>query len=534
MRGTSPSPGPRKNNSSRDSTLIVDLADIRLPGAVDKKVCVVGTGIGGGSFIARYLKDKGDMVVIEAGSKRENADVTGESVGRDFGLAMTREISLGGTSNAWRSLCSPLDRIDFVGRRWMNMSGWPIGPSDLNPHYAEAARLLDLPEFSRFASARMEPGTMALAHAFDFDRNTLENKFFLQTRPPRNFRDELLQRFQRSDDLLLMNAVAVEIVTNREGNVAEKILVKAPGGESVEIRAKLFVLAAGALGTPRLLLNSRRWNGKGVGNDHDLAGRFLMDHPMGSLSQLRLDRIRKAPLYHSVKIGPKHYMKAGFVLTEEMQEKYRLPNHCFYLLPSFHRGIDDRFEKLRRNLITARKRRLKPGDILALVSSPNTLYRILTYLFPIEACYLYADLFFVTEQVPNRNSTVSLSEKKDRFGYPIARIDWKLTQEDLDSIAAFNEVALNALATGGTRIFFRKTKDRIGESLTSAAHHMGTARMAAGARSGVVDRDLKVWGVDNLHICDASVFPTSGNANPALTISALAIRLADRLADLPS
>jgi len=514
--------------------LIVDLADKRILGPVEKTVCVVGTGIGGGSFIARYLKDKGDMVVIEAGSKRENADVTGESVGRDFGLAMTREISLGGTSNAWRSLCCPLDRVDFVCRRWMNMSGWPIGLNDLNPHYAEAARLLDLPEFSGFASARMEPGTMALARAFDFDRNMLENKFFLQTRPPRNFRDDLLQRFQRSDDLLLMNAVAVEIVTNREGNVVEKILVKSPGGESVEIRAKHFVLAAGALETPRLLLNSRRWNGRGVGNDHDLAGRFLMDHPMGSLSQLRLDRIRRAPLYHSVKIGPKHYLKAGFVLTEEMQEKYRLPNHCFYLWPSFHRGIDDRFEKLRRNLITARKRRLKPGDILALVSSPNTLYRILTYLFPIEACYQYADLFFVTEQVPNRNSTVSLSEKKDRFGYPIARIDWKLAQEDLDSIAAFNEVALNALATGGTRVFFRKTKDRMGETLTSAAHHMGTARMAAGARSGVVDRDLKVWGVENLHICDASVFPTSGNANPALTISALAIRLADRLADLSS
>lgn len=511
--------------------MIFDLADKRLPGAVDKKVCVVGTGIGGGSFIARYLKDKGDTVVIEAGSKRENADVTGESVGRDFGLSMTREISLGGTGNAWRSLCSPLDRIDFVGRRWMNMSGWPIGPNDLDPHYAEAARLLDLPEFSSFASARMEPGTMALAHAFDFDRNTLGNKIFLQTRPPRNFRDDLLQRFRRSDDLLLMNAVAVEIVTNREGNVAENILVKAPGGESVEIHAKHFVLAAGALETPRLLLNSRRWNGKGIGNDHDLAGRFLMDHPMGSLSQLQLDRIRKAPLYHSVKIGPKHYMKAGFVLTEAMQEKYRLPNHCFYLWPSSHRGIDDRFEKLRRNLITARKRWLKPVDILALMSNPNTLYRILTYLFPIEACYLYADLFFVTEQVPNRSSTVSLSEKKDRFGYPIARIDWRLAQEDLDSIAAFNELALNALASGGTRISFRKTKDRIGETLTSAAHHMGTARMAADARRGVVDRDLKVWGVDNLHICDASVFPTSGNSNPALTISALAIRLADRLAD---
>ena len=514
--------------------MIVDLADNRLAEVVNKKVCVVGTGIGGGSFIARYFKGKSDMVVIEAGSKRENADVSFDSVGRDFGLTMTREISLGGTSNAWRSLCSPLDRIDFVGRRWIITSGWPIGPDDLNPYYADAARLMGLPEFSDFTSAHIEPGIMALAHAFDFDRNTLENKYFLQTRPPRSFRDDLLQRFRRSEDLLLMNAVAVEIVTNREGNVVEKLLVKAPGGESVEIRAKHFVLAAGALETPRLLLNSRRWNRKGVGNNHDLAGRFLMDHPMGSLSQLRLDRIRRAPLYHSVKIGPKHYMKAGFVLTEELQERYRLPNHCFHIWPSFHRGIDDRFEKLRRNLITARKRWLKPSDILALVSSPNTLYRILTYFFPIEACYRYADLFFVTEQIPNRNSAVSLSEKKDRFGYPIARIDWKLSQEDLDSIAVFNEVALNALATGNTRIFFRKMKDRIGESLTSAAHHLGTARMATDVRSGVVDRELKVWGVDNLHICDASVFPTSGNANPALTISALAIRLADRLADLPS
>lgn len=525
---------PPENIFSRDSTLIVNLADERLPGAVEKKVCVVGTGIGGGSFIARYMKDKGDLVVIEAGSRRENADVTAESVGRDFGLAMTREISLGGTSNAWRSLCSPLDRIDFVDRSWMKMSGWPIGPDDLNPHYAEAARLLDLPDISRFAPVRMDHGTMAMGHAFDFDRSTLEHKIFLQTRPPRNFRDDLLQRFRRSDDLLLMDAVAVEIVTNREGNEADHILVKTPGGNSVEIRAKHFVLAAGALETPRLLLNSRRWNGRGVGNNHDLAGRFLMDHPMGSLSQLRFNGIRKAPLYHSLKIGPRHSMKAGFVLTEALQEKYRLPNHCFYLWPSFHRGIDDRFENLRRNLITARKRWLKPGDILALVSSPNTLYRILTYLFPIEACYLYADLFFVTEQAPNRNSTVSLSEKKDRFGYPIARVDWKLGQEDLDSIAAFNELALNALSTGGTRISFQKDKGHLGDTLTSAAHHMGTARMAADSRSGVVDRNLKAWGVENLHVCDASVFPTSGNANPALTISALAIRLADRLAEILS
>ena len=56
--------------------MIVDLADNRLAEVVNKKMCVVGTGIGGGSFIARYFKGKSDMVVIEAGSERENADVS--------------------------------------------------------------------------------------------------------------------------------------------------------------------------------------------------------------------------------------------------------------------------------------------------------------------------------------------------------------------------------------------------------------------------------------------------------------------------
>ena len=150
-------------------------------------------------------------------------------------------------------------------------------------------------------------------------------------------------------------------------------------------------------------------------------------------------------------------------------------------------------------------------------------------MFPIDAYYKYADLFFVTEQIPNRNSTVSLSDEKDQFGYPIAKINWYLTKADLDSIAAFNELVLKALSSNTSLISFQKNKEQFNESLTSAAHHMGTARMGTDERSSIVDRNLKVWGLDNLYICDASVFPTSGNSNPSLTICALAIRLADML-----
>jgi hypothetical protein len=509
--------------------MIVDLEKERLPKTIHKSVCIVGTGIGGGSFITRYLKEKGDIVVIEAGGERENTAIRMEPAGRDFGIVTTREISIGGTSNIWRGLCSPIDRMDCLVRNWIDGSGWPIDPEEIQQYYLKAIKMLGLPEFSYFKSGEIDQNIEDLAYDIPINRKMLTNKYFVLKRPPKNFRHDILDQFKIGNKLLILNGVAVEVITNDKGNHIEKVLAKDPRGESIEIFAKNFVIASGALETPRLLLNSRRWNNRGVGNNFRMVGCFLMDHPMGSLSQIKLHKIQKAPLYNLFNLGPNKYIKTGLVLREELQKQYQLPNHCFYLWPSFKQGIDDRFENLKRTLITARKKSLKMSDIMTLMSNPNTIYRVLSLLFPIGAYYKYADLFFVTEQIPNRNSSVSLSYEKDEFGYPIAKINWYLTKADLESIAAYNELVLKALLRNTSSVSFQKNKEQINESLTSAAHHMGTARMGTDERSSVVDRNLKVWGLDNLYICDASVFPTSGNSNPSLTICALAIRLADML-----
>jgi choline dehydrogenase-like flavoprotein len=514
--------------------MIVDLGKDYLPKAVQRGVCVVGTGMGGGSFITRYMNGKQDIVAIEAGSEQENSAVRAESVGRDFGLPVTRDVSLGGTSNIWRGLCSPLDPIDYISRPWIPNSGWPVGPDVLVPYYIEAGRMLGLPHFSYLLPRQAEERLGNLPYDFEFNRSMLSNKYFLHARSPKSFRADLQQQFSRGQQMLIMNGVAVEIVTHSEGRVVEKILVKDPRGDCIEVHARQFVLAAGALETPRLLLNSRKWNENGVGNHSQRVGRFLMDHPMGSLSQLSLGSIRKAPLYHSINLDQNHHIKSGLIPSEGVQRRHRLPNHCVYLWPSFRKGIDDRFEHLRRVLITARKRQLKAGDFVTLLSNPNTIYRILSYILPVNSYYRYADLFFVTEQIPNPNSYVSLSSEKDRFGYFVARIHWEVTKGDLDSISVFNDLTLKALSLGTTRVSFRKGRENVGATLTSAAHHMGTARMSSYRQNGVVNENLNVWGVDNLYICDASVFPTSGNANPSLTICALAIRLADLMLKLPS
>jgi choline dehydrogenase-like flavoprotein len=67
------------------------------------------------------------------------------------------------------------------------------------------------------------------------------------------------------------------------------------------------------------------------------------------------------------------------------------------------------------------------------------------------------------------------------------------------------------------------------DALADAAHHMGTTRMGTSSAEGVVDRDCKVFGIDNLYVAGSSVFPTGGNANPMLTILALSRRLSHHL-----
>jgi choline dehydrogenase-like flavoprotein len=65
--------------------------------------------------------------------------------------------------------------------------------------------------------------------------------------------------------------------------------------------------------------------------------------------------------------------------------------------------------------------------------------------------------------------------------------------------------------------------------MSGSRHHLGTTRMSDDPKTGVVDANCRVHGVANLYVAGSSVFPTSGYANPTLTIVALALRLGDEL-----
>jgi hypothetical protein len=143
-------------------------------------------------------------------------------------------------------------------------------------------------------------------------------------------------------------------------------------------------------------------------------------------------------------------------------------------------------------------------------------------------------IFGITEQAPNPQSRVSLSDEKDRFGLHRPRLDWRLTELDKRGLSLLPKLIgteLGRLNLGRVRLsdWLQSNGFEAAKGLGGGPHHMGTTRMSDDPKKGVVDRNCRVHGNANLYIAGGSVFPTSGYNMPTLTIVALALRLADHL-----
>jgi choline dehydrogenase-like flavoprotein len=122
--------------------------------------------------------------------------------------------------------------------------------------------------------------------------------------------------------------------------------------------------------------------------------------------------------------------------------------------------------------------------------------------------------------LPLAENRVTLAEEKDRHGLPVAHFAYSQCDNDKQLLRAAQQTMEQILHAAGAQEVM---------TITRNAHLVGGARMAARAEDGVVDTEHRVFGVDRLYVADGSVLPTQGSANPALTIMALAARLADTM-----
>jgi choline dehydrogenase-like flavoprotein len=126
----------------------------------------------------------------------------------------------------------------------------------------------------------------------------------------------------------------------------------------------------------------------------------------------------------------------------------------------------------------------------------------------------------LSELLPRAENRVTLAAETDRHGMPVARLDYTQCENDRANIA---------YAKGKLHEILHAAEAQDILQIDRYAHLVGGCAMSDASERGVIDSDHRAWGVPNLFIADGSVMPTQGSANPALTIMALASRLAERL-----
>jgi len=557
--------------------MFIDARSLPPDQRVETDVCIVGGGAAG-ITLARELAGRPFRVaLLEAGGLDEKSATpslfAGENVGVPyFPLELARLRYLGGSTNHWGGWSRPLDEIDFESRPWIPHSGWPIRRRDLDVYYERANAACGLGPCRYEFAAWEEPLSRAGRRAPRLDPGGLSDRIFHVIpdhllRFGEAFRSEL-QAAANVD--VYLHAAAVELETDGEGRSVRSARFSGLDGKKLTVAAKIFVLASGGLEVPRLLLLSRRAQPQGIGNDHDLVGRFFLEHPYVRSGLAFFSRSYRPFTARPVSIGSSLVVEC-LGASEELQRRERLPNFGIRLLPVVSEWLRAARRVLRRGgLRDSEGGEPGIGTILSEwrqvgVVVSRRLFRAPSGEVMYRIPYRTFGVHYTWEQIPNPDSRVFLGEERDALGMPRLVLDWRLNGQDRDTLLRAQgivesevtrrslgsvrgscapeewETVLRESAEKIDSFLVRKNNQHLATLVPSSEardkiligsyHHLGTTRMSDDPKRGVVDRNCRVHGVENLFVAGGSVFPTVGISNPTLTIVALAIRLADFVRD---
>jgi len=470
---------------------------------------IIGAGPAG-LFLAEKFAPKGRVLILEAGG-RDLSDAQGdgyydiENTGRPYGTLGERLSVFGGTSGHWGGHSHPMSPAIFENRP--GFPGWPITYADYALHLPEAQSWLNLGPFEK------EPGSTGIERDLLGHAENVTALHFQFSNPIRRFGDDDTQQHYAavSGIDIVLNTRVVDIHLDAAGKSVEKLdLFHLPSGKTATIPVKLLFLATGGIENARLMLWAARKYPAGNplgGGKNNLTGKYFMEHPTVSPVEIYVDA--RADL-GALAPHLENNLMVNVVLraTDEFLGAHGLTRFGMHFQDTPTPATTDVEIQAGQNLF---------------LTHPTAYSRIMP--------------FFIFEQTPDPGSYVALSKRMGKDGTPLARLNWHISDVELaryrkgvlllcgllnqNGLAKTRFVGDAAAANWGTLGF------------GNAAHHMGTTRMAHDASGGVVDSNCQVFGLDNMYVAGASVFPTTDIVNPTLNLIALTARLANFILTRP-
>ena len=421
-----------------------------------------------------------------------------------------RERIYGGTSVHWGGQCRPLDPITFEARP--HFPGWPITRADLDMHYQKACCFMKLEgadEYFGPNSDAPQPGYNFTAEywapkvgatvpqvdgfftaIYQFPRaHYVPKKELLQFQARKLDGCHTIGEFPDEQIQVILNASVLTI--NQSAGSGKSVTVGVMNDDknnpcckgTFELEADVIVTACGAVTNAQLLLLSD------IGTSSGLLGHYFMGHPFANTGTLVST--------HSDWLTEKEQKLLGY-----HHDKNDNPYYAGFLTP------------------TAEAQRQHE----------------------IGACWFDAGgtetVNFYHELIPHKPSQIRLSDTDARdpvFNQLQSVADWTLSpaaEENYNKLVELFSNAVKARSKKGKdhQVYHNKNWDHFKKTFVFNGHHMGTTRMAASPDLGVVDKDLKIFGTDNIYCAGSSVWASTGISNPTFSIVAFSIRLAEHLA----
>jgi choline dehydrogenase-like flavoprotein len=497
---------------------IIDARDLPDGSELEADLVIIGAGMAGIAIATELAGANKSVAVLEGGGRdldREQQTLyAGSGVMRapdhedtniDDYLWQSRVRALGGSGHVWGGKCVPLDESDFAARDWLPNTGWPMTRAQLQPYYDRACGLLEIPLFDGSFDRPREEGRPPIVV-------NGAREFFSAPRyfspvsggADRDKFDRFRTAFAEAPNVnVYLHANVTEIRRRRGARRVSSLGVACLNGRRHTARGRSYVLATGGIENVRLLLASN------LGNESDQLGRNFMGHvTFGAFAD-------DAP--NSILALSEPTQAAG-LYTDNARDRF----HC--VLAATLEG----------------QRRFGIGNFTATlfdIESPRpdgeqAIFRLAAAVDRGESAGARPlHTYFMAEHMPNRQSRITLDQANvDELGLPRVKLDWLYSERDLRNleagVVAFAQVFGEANVG---RVCWPVARERLLANFSPSRHHMGATRMSVDPEHGVVDPHGRLHEARNFYVAGCSVFPTSGIANPTLTLIALALRMSDQL-----